>query len=102
VGLEGRVVELSWYGGDATTLQLGGEFHSLRKRLISSQVSRIPAHQRARWDHDRRKQKVFDLLADPQYDAHITHTISLAEAASLFNQSREAPPEGLGYCIEYA
>ncbi|MDX1409267.1 MAG: zinc-binding alcohol dehydrogenase [Saprospiraceae bacterium] len=101
IGLEGRVVELSWYGQRETTLQLGGDFHSLRKRLFSSQVSRIPPHMRARWTADRRKRKVFDLLADPEFDAHITHTVSLEEAAALFNNWRKSPPEGLGYCIQY-
>lgn len=101
VGREGRVVELSWFGNRTISLELGGEFHSLRKRIVSSQVSSIPPHMQARWNFERRKKKVFDLLANPEFDKHITHTVSLEEAADLFNQWRHEPPKGLGYCIQY-
>ncbi len=101
VGLEGRVVEMSWYGDRQVSLNLGGEFHLLRKHIISTQVSRIPATMTARWDLHRRKKVVFDLLRDPAYDQHITHEVTLEEAAELFNAWRLHPPEGLGYCIVY-
>lgn len=101
VGLEGRVIEMSWYGNRSVSVHLGGEFHTLRKQLISSQVSNIPVAMQARWDHRRRMQAVFDLLRNPVYDQHITHEISLEEAAELFNQWRSIPAEGIGYCIKY-
>ena len=101
IGREGRVIELSWYGDSQINLGLGGEFHSLRKRIISSQVGQIPAHMSPRWDNRRRRQAVFSLLADPAFDVHITHEIGLEEAALLFNQWRTSPPEGLGYVIRY-
>lgn len=101
VGMEGRVVEMSWYGNMPASLHLGGEFHILRKRIISSQVSHIPSSMRARWDVRRRRQVVFDLLHDPAFDQHITHEVTLEEAALLFSQWRDTMPEGLGYCIRY-
>lgn len=101
VGLEGRIIEMSWYGDVSVNVYLGGEFHILRKQLISSQVSRIPVSMLARWDHRRRMKVVFDLLQDQAYDMHITHEISLKEAEELFNQWRKNLPEGLGYCIVY-
>ena len=101
VGLEGRVIEMSWYGDVSVNVHLGGEFHILRKQLISSQVSRIPVSMLARWDHRRRMKAVFDLLQDAAYDMHITHEVSLQEAAELFNQWRTTVPDGLGYCIVY-
>lgn len=101
VGMEGRVIEMSWYGNKPVTLNLGAEFHSMRKQIISSQVGRIPANMSARWDFYRRKKIVFDILRDPAFDQHITHEVSLEEAAELFNNWRTNPPEGLGYCIRY-
>ena len=101
VGLEGRVVEMSWYGRKAVTLDLGGEFHTLRKRIIGSQVSNIPGTMQPGWDRRRRQKAVFRLLRDPAFDRHITHEVTLEEAAALFNQWRTQPPEGLGYCIRY-
>jgi threonine dehydrogenase-like Zn-dependent dehydrogenase len=101
VGHEGKVVEMSWYGSQTVSLNLGGDFHSNRKKLIASQVSHIPSHMTARWDHHRRKAVVFDLLQNAKYDTHITHEITLDEAADLFNAARTTPLPGLGYCIKY-
>ena len=101
VGLEGKVIEMSWYGNRSVTLELGGDFHVLRKKIISSQVGTIPLKMQAQWDQRRRKQAVFDLLKDPAFDMHITHEVTLEEAAELFNQWRKTKVEGLGYCIKY-
>jgi len=101
VGMEGRIVELSWYGTHTINISLGGAFHNLRKRIISSQVGSIPPDMASRWDFTRRKKAVFELLQDEVYDPHITHVISLEEAAGLFNTWRHKRPEGLGYCISY-
>jgi len=101
LGREGRVVELSWYGVNAINLSLGSDFHSMRKRIISSQVGSIPAAMSPAWDIRRRKKTVFKLLSDPIFDQHITHEISLDEAAECFNEWRTSSPEGLGYVIKY-
>jgi len=101
VGKEGRVIELSWYGTHPVNISLGGEFHNLRKRIISSQVGSIPSHMASRWDFHRRKRAVFELLKDSAYDQHITNVISLEEAAALFKTWRHKSPEGLGYCVDY-
>lgn len=71
-GLEGRVVEMSWYGDQAVPLPLGEGFHSRRLSLISSQVGRLPAHRQARWSHRARMSLALDLLRDPVFDALIT------------------------------
>jgi len=102
VGLEGRVIELSWYGDKQVSISLGGEFHALRKRILSSQVSRIPSHMATRWNFRRRKEAVFRLLRDPSFDMHITHEITLDEAPKLFEQWRKQSPDGIGYVIRYS
>ena len=101
VGLEGRIVELSWYGDYAVKLQLGGDFHAMRKEIMSSQVARIKSDRKPRWDLRRRKEVVFELLKNPVFDSHITHQVSLTEAAELFTKWRTQPPAGLSYCIYY-
>ena len=101
VGLEGRIVELSWYGDCTVELQLGGEFHAMRKQIVSSQVARIKSDRQSRWDLRRRKEVVFELLKNPVFDSHITHHVSLTEAAELFIRWRTQPPAGLSYCIHY-
>lgn len=101
VGKEGRVIELSWYGTQSVEISLGGTFHNLRKRIISSQVGSLPPHMTSAWDFVRRKETVFELLKNKNYDLHITHEVTLEEAAELFNRWRTERPEGLGYCIQY-
>lgn len=71
-GLEGRIVEMSWYGDRAVPLPLGEAFHSRRLHLISSQVGRLPAHRQARWSHRARMSLALDLLRDPVLDVLIT------------------------------
>ncbi len=101
VGFEGRVVELSWYGTRPVTVQLGGTFHNQRKRIISSQVSSIAPAQRPRWDNQRRKALVFDLLRRPEFDAHITHTVGFGDLPQVFQRLAQPPTEGLAYLVDY-
>jgi NADPH:quinone reductase-like Zn-dependent oxidoreductase len=71
-GMEARIVEASWYGERATTVPLGGAFHSRRLSIVSSQVGSIPSHRRARWTYSRRLMKAMDLLQDDRLDALIS------------------------------
>src|SRR5438093_11071554 len=43
VGLGGRVVAMSWYGGTFESLNLAGEFHHKRPRILSSRVGWVNA-----------------------------------------------------------
>lgn len=71
-GVEGTVVELSWYGTRSVPLPLGEEFHSRRLTVRSSQVGRIPPARAPRWSHARRLGLALDLLRDPRLDVLIT------------------------------
>lgn len=101
VGKEGKIIELSWYGNKAVEIKLGSGFHIDRKQLISSQVSNIPAYKSARWDFQRRKALVFELLKNPLFDQHISHVIGLEESPLFFQNLRNQMPEGIGYAIGY-
>ncbi|WP_111495950.1 zinc-dependent alcohol dehydrogenase [Marinobacter bohaiensis] len=70
-GVEGRIVEMSWYGDQAVPLTLGGAFHSRRLSLVSSQVGRISGFQAPRWNHGERLALALRLLAAPELDALI-------------------------------
>lgn len=101
VGLEGKIIELSWYGTKSIALQLGGSFHRNRKQLISSQVSIIPKQKSARWDYKRRKETVFELLKNDIFDQHISHIIPFEDTPDFFQKLRTDKLEGLGYLIKY-
>ena len=75
-GDEATVLELSWYGANDVTVPLGDVFHSRRLRLISSQVGKVAASRRSRWDYRRRLTAALDLLADPVFDALIAPAVS--------------------------
>lgn len=102
VGFEGKIIEMSWYGKRKVELTLGSSFHQMRKQIICSQVGHIPSQKSARWNYKRRKEVVFQLLKNPVFDQHITHTISFEESPSFFQKLRSKNlPDGLGWCIEY-
>ena len=71
-GLEATVVEASWHGNRAVSLQLGAAFHSKRLRLVSSQVGHLPGDHSARWSHARRMATAIGLLSDPALDVLIS------------------------------
>jgi len=79
-GVEAKIVELSWYGANATTIGLGGHFHSRRLQLIGSQVGSVSPGRRPRWPHARRLEKALSLLGDARLDRLITHRVPFAQA----------------------
>jgi threonine dehydrogenase-like Zn-dependent dehydrogenase len=68
-GDEATIVELSWYGTGDVAAPLGGEFHSRRLRLVSSQVGKVAPSHRPRWTTERRLAAAIGLLDDPALDA---------------------------------
>ena len=101
VGVEGRVVAVSWFGARPARLDLGGSFHSRRKRIISSQVSRIPGAMRARWDVARRTGFVFRLLERPEFDLHNGPTVPFTGLPRAFEGLVGRSSEGLSPLITY-
>jgi threonine dehydrogenase-like Zn-dependent dehydrogenase len=101
VGEEGSVIELSWYGDKKVSLSLGESFHTMRKKIISSQVSSIPKAKRASWNYENRKQLAFSYLNDAFFDELITNEIPFAETQNFFEKLRSENLSGIGYCIKY-
>lgn len=101
VGKEGTIIELSWYGDQPVQIQLGGSFHSQRKRIKVSQVSAIPPERFPRWDYRRRKEVVFDLLQDPQFDRYLTHEVTFDELPQFFHSLRKEAVPGIGWTVRY-
>ncbi|MBD3640585.1 MAG: zinc-binding alcohol dehydrogenase [Marinobacter sp.] len=71
-GTEGRIIEMSWYGNQPVSVPLGGQFHSRRLQLRSSQVGQIPPCRQPRWNHRQRIELALSLLCDPKLDALIS------------------------------
>ncbi len=100
-GLEGTIVELSWYGDKPVLVPLGGSFHSRRLRLISSQVGHVAPKRRPRWTYERRLRKALDLLQDDVIDRFITGEVAFEtlpdQLADIFGPS----PAALATIVRY-
>ncbi len=79
-GLEGTVVEMSWYGDKPVEVGLGGAFHSRRLRLVSSQVGQVSPGRRPRWDYGRRMAAALRLLDHPALDLLVAEEIAFEDA----------------------
>jgi threonine dehydrogenase-like Zn-dependent dehydrogenase len=79
-GLEGTVVEMSWYGDRAVEVGLGGAFHSRRLKLVSSQVGHVSPGRRPRWDYARRMAAAIGLLDLAALDLLVAEAIAFADA----------------------
>ena len=102
VAEEGVVVNLSWYGNKKVELNLGGSFHYGRKKIISSQVSKIPFSKRKEWDYLKRKQWAAELLMKYPYEQLITHKIPFENSPDFFNKLRQNQQgNGLIWLIKY-
>jgi threonine dehydrogenase-like Zn-dependent dehydrogenase len=101
VGIEGKIIEMSWYGNKTVNIQLGGTFHSQRKAIICSQVSALPTSKGDRWNFYRRKQVVFELLKDDAFDQHIAQTINFEKLPALFEKIRKGKIDAISYGIRY-
>jgi hypothetical protein len=99
--VEGRIVEMSWYGDQEVTLPLGGPFHARRLTLTSSQVGMVASSQRARWDSARRMQLALRLLRDASLDILITGESAFGALPEVMAQLAASPGDTLCHRIRY-
>lgn len=100
-GFHGRVIIGSWYGQKPVSLNLGGEFHRKRQRLISSQVSTIAPELRGRFRKPRVLALAWQMLREIQPARLITHRFPLAEAARAYDLLDRRPEEALQVILIY-
>lgn len=97
----GRVVIGSWYGQKRAEIDLGGAFHRLRIKLISSQVSTIAPELSGRWDKSRRFDVAWKALERIQPEKWITHRFSIDEAEKAYQVLDENPQETIQIIFDY-
>ena len=98
VGISGRVIAMSWYGGTFESLNLAGEFHHNRPRIISSQVATVNPDLGPLWDIARRQELVTGLLTQLELAPLFTHEFPISrapEAYALVDQGAN----GLVQCV---
>ena len=101
VGVEGTVIEASWYGKQEVSLPLGEAFHSRRLRIKSSQVGRIAPDRVPRWDRFRRLALALRLLENDRLDVLITGESRFEELPSVLSRLSGNPGDSLCHRIRY-
>jgi threonine dehydrogenase-like Zn-dependent dehydrogenase len=90
-GVEGTIVEASWFGSESVCLPLGEAFHPRRLTIRSSQVGRIPPDRAPRWTRARRLRTALELLRAPELDALVSDTSPFEQLPEVMSQlSRES------------
>jgi threonine dehydrogenase-like Zn-dependent dehydrogenase len=101
LGVEGTVIELSWYGDAAVSIGLGGSFHSDRLTIRASQVGRVaPARRHRRTTRDR-LELALRLLADPAFDVLLTGQTTLQELPGTLAAIADGSLAGLCHTVSY-
>jgi 2-desacetyl-2-hydroxyethyl bacteriochlorophyllide A dehydrogenase len=100
-GFGGRIVIGSWYGTRPAAVDLGGRFHRSRIRLISSQVSTLPAHAAARWDKARRIETAWEMIRTIRPSRYVTHEMPVEHAADAYELLDRRPWEAIQVVLTY-
>jgi NADPH:quinone reductase-like Zn-dependent oxidoreductase len=100
-GVEGTIVEASWFGTGMVNVPLGDAFHSRRLRLISSQVGNVCASRAKRWTTRRRLEAAIRMLADERLDALLGEEVPFAELPQQLSRLLSPKAPGLGALVRY-
>ena len=100
-GFGARVVIGSWYGTKQANLDLGGQFHRNRIRLISSQVSTIPSQFSGRWTKNRRLETAWEMIRKIRPAQFITHQYPVRQANQAFELLDKNPAEAIQVVFTY-
>lgn len=100
-GMEGTVVELSWYGDKSVSVGLGDAFHSRRLKLVSSQVGQVSPGRRPRWSYRRRLAVALTMLNAPALDALVAEEIAFEDGPTRLPQILAHGAAGLAPVIRY-
>lgn len=84
----GTLTEVSWYGDNQVQLSLGNSFHTNNIKIQSSQVSKLSQNAFHLWNYQDRKNFVFELLKDHEFDMLLEHSVQFDHAPSTFEKLR--------------
>ncbi len=101
LGMESKLIEMSWYGDRTISAPLGGAFHAGRQQIISSQVGQVSAPRRARWDYARRMDKAIELLDDPALDHLIDREVAFRDLPQELPSILAPDADGIATIVTY-
>lgn len=88
---EGCVIEMSWYGTNPVTVNLGGAFHSRRLKIISSQVGHVAPSHRNQLKHKDRMERAIAMLDDERLDVLVADDVSFEDLPSMLPKIWSSP-----------
>lgn len=103
VGFNGLVVAMSWYGGSFESLNLSGEFHHNRPRIVASQVGAVNPDLGPLWSVPRRAaiaREFMDAFA-ADLSGFVTHRMALRDAGRGYQLLDQGSPEVMQVLIDY-
>lgn len=98
---EGEVIEASWFGDRPVRLHLGGDFHSRRLTIRSSQVGMVSPRRRGSRTTADRLALALDLLHDPAFDALLTADSSWRDLPAVMASIASGASPGLCHTIDW-
>jgi 2-desacetyl-2-hydroxyethyl bacteriochlorophyllide A dehydrogenase len=101
LAMDGRVVDLSWYGDRAVTVPLGEDFHVRRLTIRSSQVGTVSPATQGRRSYADRLALSLALLADPAFDVLLTGTSPFEELPALLPRLVDGSQPALCHVVNY-
>jgi threonine dehydrogenase-like Zn-dependent dehydrogenase len=102
LAMDGRVVDLSWYGDRAVTVPLGEDFHVRRLTIRSSQVGTVSPATQGRRSYADRLALSLALLADPAFDVLLTGTSPFEDLPVLLPRLVDGSQPALCHVVNYA
>ena len=95
------MLEISWYGAGSVPVPLGGNFHSGRLILKSSQVGSVAAARRSRRSHRDRLVLALELLRDPAFDVLLTGESRFEDLPATMARLAADPRGALCHVVTY-
>lgn len=100
-GFNGRIVVGSWYGSKRANIDLGGQFHRSRIRIMSSQVSTLAPDLTGRWTKSRRLGLALRMLSEVQPAGLITHRYHISQAEEAYQLLDQNQQEAIQVMLTY-
>ncbi|MFC0582456.1 zinc-dependent alcohol dehydrogenase [Micrococcoides hystricis] len=101
LGVEGEMVELSWYGERTPQVPLGANFHARRLTIRASQVSQVAAARRARKTAADRMDLVLTALENPVFDELLGSDHSFWQLPDVMERLHSSTPSGRLEIVDY-
>lgn len=100
-GFAGKIIVGSWYGNNTAAINLGGDFHRNRLKIISSQVSSISPEHSAKWSKEKRLAKALSYLEKLNVEKFVTHRFSFFDAAKAYSLIDKEAGKALQVILTY-